>query len=85
MAPFLLSLPSRDFRLQRQNQVKAKEVNYALLKPHWSKELRFIQKYLLLPNHSYFTQGQVQGVGNVSTLVGRFISLFMSHLVSFPL
>lgn len=52
MAPFPLSLPSHDFRLQRQNQVKAKEVNYALLKPCWSKELRFIQEifYLLLPN-----------------------------------
>lgn len=70
MAPFPLSLPGHDFTLQRQNRVKAKEVNYALLKPCCSKELRFMQEifYLLLPNHKYFTQGKVLGVGSESTL-----------------
>lgn len=72
MAPFPLSLPGHDFRLRRQNQVKAKEVNYALLKPCCSKELRFIQEifYLLLPNRNCFTRGKVLGVGNESTLDG---------------
>lgn len=72
MAPFPLSLPGHDFRSQRQNQVKAKEVNYALLKPCCSKELGFIQEtfYLLLPNRNYFNQGKVLGVGNESTLYG---------------
>jgi len=72
MAPFPLRLPGHDFRWQRQNQVKAREVNDALLKPHGSKELWSIQEifYLLLPNHNYFTQGKTLGVSNEPTLDG---------------
>lgn len=78
MAPFPLSLPGHDFRVQRQNGVKAKEVNYALFKPCCGKELRFIQEifYLLLPNCNYFTQEKVSGVGNEFTLDG--LDLFPS-------
>lgn len=70
MATFPLSLPGHDFRLQRHNQVKAKEMNSHLFKAGCGEELRFSQEIfnLLLPNPNYFTQGKVFGVGNESEL-----------------
>lgn len=72
MAPFPLSLPGHDFRLQRHDQVKAKEMNSLSFKPGCGEKLRLSQEIidLLLPNHNYFTQGKVFGVGNESGLNG---------------
>lgn len=72
MAPFPLSLPGHDFRLQRHNQVKAKEMNSLFFKPGCGEELRFSQEifHLLLPNHNYFTQGEVFGVSSEWGLSG---------------
>lgn len=81
MAPFPLSLPGHDCRLQRQNQAKA-EVHYALPKPRCSQELRFIQKivYFLLPKHNCFTQGEVLGEGNESILDGLDLFPPLHHI-----
>lgn len=72
MAPFPLSLPGHDFRLQRHNQVKAKEMNSLFFKPGCGEELRFSQEifHLLPPNHNYFTQGEVFGVSSEWGLSG---------------
>lgn len=81
MATFPLSLPGHDFRLQRHNQVKAKEMNSLLFKPGCGEELRFSQEIfdLLLPNHNYFTQGKVFEVSNKCGLNEfRFISLHVT-------